>query len=181
MDRNTLSLVPLGAALTAAGALIKIPLWPVPITLQTFFVILSGVILGPRYGALSQLVYIIMGLLGLPVFSGGGGLAYLMQPSFGYLIGFVITPLAVGSLVKNKALTPMVVLMAALTGTLVIYSVGIPYLAAYMHLVLKKPDAVSLAVKTGALIFLPGDIIKCLILALVVPKLRLQRHPPRVV
>jgi biotin transporter BioY len=49
-----------------------------------------------------------------------------------------------------------------------------------MHLVLKKPDAVSLAVKTGALIFLPGDMIKCLILALIVPKLRLQRHPPGV-
>jgi len=180
MDRNTLSLVPLCAALTAAGALIKIPLWPVAITLQTFFVILSGIILGPRYGALSQLVYIIIGLLGLPVFSGGGGLAYIMQPSFGYLIGFVIAPLAVGSLVRNKALTPMVVFIAALTGTLVIYSIGIPYLAVYMHLVLKKPDAVSLAVKTGALIFLPGDMIKCLILALIVPKLRLQRHPPGV-
>jgi biotin transporter BioY len=50
-----------------------------------------------------------------------------------------------------------------------------------MHLVLKKPDAVSLAVKTGALIFLPGDIIKCLILTLIVPKLRLQRHQPGVV
>jgi biotin transport system substrate-specific component len=181
MDRNTLSLVPLCAALTAAGALIKIPLWPVPITLQTFFVILSGIILGPRYGALSQLVYIIIGLLGLPVFSGGGGLAYLMQPSFGYLIGFIIAPLAVGGLVRNKALTPLLVFMAALTGTFVIYSLGIPYLAVYMSLVLKKPDALSLAIKTGALIFLPGDIIKCLILTLIVPKLRLQRPPPGVV
>jgi biotin transport system substrate-specific component len=181
MDRKTLSLVPLCAALTAAGALIKIPLWPVAITLQTFFVILSGIILGPRYGALSQLVYIIVGLLGLPVFSGGGGLACLMQPSFGYLIGFVIAPLAVGSIVRNKALTPSLVFMSALAGTLVIYSIGIPYLAAYMHLVLRKPDAISLAVKTGALIFLPGDIIKCLILALIVPKLRLQRNPHGVV
>jgi biotin transport system substrate-specific component len=181
MDRNTLSLVALCAALTAAGALIKIPLWPVAITLQTFFVILSGIILGPRDGALSQLVYIIIGLLGLPVFSGGGGLAYLMQPSFGYLIGFVIAPLAAGSIVRNKALTHVSVFMAALTGTLVIYSIGIPYLAIYMHLVLKKPDAVSLAIKTGALIFLPGDLVKCLILALIVPKLRLKRHPPGVV
>jgi biotin transport system substrate-specific component len=177
MDRRTLSLVPLCAALTAAGAFIKIPLWPVAITLQTFFVILSGIILGPRYGALSQLVYIIIGLLGLPVFSGGGGLAYLMQPSFGYLIGFVMAPLAVGGIVRNKALTHVSVFMAALAGTCVIYAIGIPYLAAYMHLVLKKPDAISLAVKAGALIFLPGDVIKCLILALIVPKLRLQRNP----
>jgi biotin transport system substrate-specific component len=174
MDRNNLALVALFAALTAAGAFIKIPLWPVAITLQTFFVILSGIILGPRYGSLSQLVYLIIGLLGIPVFSGGGGLSYLMQPSFGYLVGFVIAPLAVGSFVKNKMLTNKVVFGAALAGTLVIYSIGLPYLALYMHMVLKKPDAVSLAVKTGALVFLPGDLLKCLALALIVPKLRLH-------
>ena len=135
--------------MTAAGALIKIPLWPVAITLQTFFVILSGIILGPRYGALSQLVYIIIGLLGLPVFSGGGGLAYLMQPSFGYLIGFVISTSGGGGHCEKQGPHHISVFMAALAGTLVIYCIGIPYLAAYMHLVLKKPDAISLAVKTG--------------------------------
>ena len=111
-----MALIALCAALTAAGAFIKIPLWPVAITLQTFFVILSGIILGPRDGALSQLAYLIVGLLGLPVFSGGGGLAYLMQPSFGYLIGFVIAPLAVGSLLRNKTLTHKSVFIAALAG-----------------------------------------------------------------
>ncbi len=171
-----MSLVPLCAALSAAGAFIKIPLWPVAITLQTFFVILSGIILGPRYGALSQLVYLILGLLGLPVFSGGGGLSYIMRPSFGYLIGFIAAPLAVGLFVENKVLTHKVVCIAALIGTAVIYSIGTPYLAAYMHLVLNKPDAIGLAVKTGALVFLPGDILKCLILALVVPRLALRKH-----
>ncbi len=117
-----MSLVPLCAALSAAGAFIKIPLWPVAITLQTFFVILSGIILGPRYGALSQLVYLILGLLGLPVFSGGGGLSYIMRPSFGYLIGFIAAPLAVGLFVENKVLTHKVVCIAALIGTAVIYS-----------------------------------------------------------
>lgn len=174
MDRNTLALIPLCAALTAAGALIRIPLWPVAITLQTFFVILSGIILGPRHGALSQLVYLIIGLLGLPVFSSGGGISYFMQPSFGYLLGFVLAPLAVGSIVRNKVLSHKIVFIAAIAGTLVIYSIGIPYLAAYMYLVLKKPDAISLAIKTGALVFLPGDLIKCIILAMIIPRLRLR-------
>jgi biotin transport system substrate-specific component len=167
MDRNTLALIPLCAALTAAGALIRIPLWPVAITLQTFFV-------GPRHGALSQLVYLIIGLLGLPVFSSGGGISYFMQPSFGYLLGFVLAPLAVGSIVRNKVLSHKIVFIAAIAGTLVIYSIGIPYLAAYMYLVLKKPDAISLAIKTGALVFLPGDLIKCIILAMIIPRLRLR-------
>ncbi|HVN70449.1 MAG TPA: biotin transporter BioY [Desulfomonilia bacterium] len=177
MERKTPALIALCAALTAAGAFIRIPLWPVAITLQTFFVLLSGIMLGPRYGALSQLVYLIVGLLGLPVFSGGGGLAYLMQPSFGYLLGFVAAPAAVGLLVENKTLTPKTVFPAALAGTLVIYCIGMPYLAVYMHLVLKKPDAVSLAVKTGALVFLPGDLLKCLILSLLSPRLRFILHP----
>jgi biotin transport system substrate-specific component len=176
VDRNKLALMALCAALTAAGSFIKIPLWPVAITLQTFFVILSGIILGPRDGAFSQLAYLIVGLLGLPVFSGGGGLAYLMQPSFGYLIGFVIAPLAVGSLLRNKTLTHKSVFIAALAGTLVIYSIGIPYLAVYMRMVLKKPDAINFAIKTGALVFLPGDLLKCLILAMIAPRLKLQRH-----
>lgn len=171
-----MSLVPLCAALSAAGAFIKIPLWPVAITLQTFFVILSGIMLGPRYGALSQLVYLILGLLGLPVFSGGGGLSYIMMPSFGYLVGFVLAPVAVGLFVKNKELTHKVVFIAALMGTFVIYCVGTPYLGVYMHLVLNKPDAIGLAVKTGVLVFLPGDILKCLILALIVPRLALREH-----
>lgn len=169
-----MALVPLCTALTAAGAFIKLPLWPVPITLQTFFAIFSGIILGPRYGALSQVVYIIMGLLGLPVFSGGGGLAYIMRPSFGYLVGFVAAPLVVGHFVKDRALTHKVVFVAALLGTLVIYCIGTPYLAVYMKYVMNKPEATSLAIKTGALVFIPGDLIKCLVLALVVPRIRVH-------
>ncbi|HOO47090.1 MAG TPA: biotin transporter BioY, partial [Deltaproteobacteria bacterium] len=87
MNRRLLSLIPICSALTAAGAFIKIPIAPVPITLQNFFVILSGIILGPKAGALSQIVYIIIGLIGLPVFSGGGGPSYIFKPTFGYILG----------------------------------------------------------------------------------------------
>ena len=74
-------LVSIFAALTAVGAFIKIPLPPVPFTLQVFFVILSGLLLGSRMGLASQIVYIALGLVGVPVFTEGGGLQYIFHPT----------------------------------------------------------------------------------------------------
>ena len=73
MKMHRFSLIPVFAALTAAGAWIKLPLPPVPITMQNLFVVMSGMILGAKAGAVSQIVYLIVGIMGLPVFSGGGG------------------------------------------------------------------------------------------------------------
>jgi biotin transport system substrate-specific component len=175
MDSRRLALIALFAALTAVSAFIRIPLWPVPITMQTFFVILSGLVLGASGGAMSQTIYILVGLMGLPVFSGGGGPSYLMNPSMGYLIGFILAPVAVGLSARHRALTWKTVLAASLLGSLMIYIVGVPYLAGYLHFVLQKPEAVGMAVKTGLLLFLPGDILKCVALTLIVPRLSLGR------
>ena len=82
---------PLTQALTAVGAFIKIPLPYIPFTLQTFFVFYSGILLGAKLGMLSQIIYILIGLVGIPVFSNGGGPSYVFQPSFGFLIGFIIS------------------------------------------------------------------------------------------
>lgn len=171
MRTQTLALIPLFAALTAAGALLKIPLWPVAITMQNFCVILAGILLGPKAGALSQLIYLIVGLMGLPVFSGGGGPAYLMQPSFGYLLGFIVAPTVAGTCMRHRAYTHTNVLFAALLGMLAIYAIGVPYLAGYFQWIIGKPEAILLAVKTGLLVFLPGDLLKCLMLTLIVPRL----------
>ncbi len=83
------TLVPLFAALTAAGAFIQVQTPLVPVTLQTLLVYSSGLFLGPAGGALSQLLYVTLGLIGLPVFAGGGGIIYVLSPSFGYLVGFI--------------------------------------------------------------------------------------------
>ena len=86
-----ITLISLFSALTAIGAFISIPLGPVPITLQTLFVLLAGFLLSPRSAALSQIVYIGIGLAGVPIFSGfTGGLQAILKPSFGFLVGFVI-------------------------------------------------------------------------------------------
>jgi biotin transport system substrate-specific component len=84
-------------SLTAIGAYIMIPLPPVPITFQTLFLNLAGALLGGYLGALSQVVYILLGVIGLPVFAGGkAGLGVLLGPTGGYLFGFVLAALVVG-------------------------------------------------------------------------------------
>ena len=130
---HKIALIAIFAALTASGALIRIPIPPVPITLQSFFVIMAGLILGPKAGALSQVIYLLVGILGLPVFSGGGGLSYVLRPSFGYLIGFILAPLAVGSFMENREYKPANIFIASCLGMLAIYMVGVPYLAIYMR------------------------------------------------
>jgi len=172
MKINRWSLIPICSALTAAGAFIRIPVAPVPITLQTFFVILSGILLGPRAGALSQVIYILVGLMGLPVFSGGGGISYVMKPSFGYLLGFVCASAVAGYFMKNRPVNFITVLIASILGMLMVYLVGTTYLAMYLYAVMQKGEAIGIAVKTGLLVFIPGDALKCAVLALVVPQLR---------
>ena len=96
-------LVSLFAAMTAIGAFISIPVGQVPITLQTLFVILSGSILGPRLGPLSQILYTILGLIGMPIFAGfTGGLQAMMKPSFGFIIGFIFASFIIGRLPMGK-------------------------------------------------------------------------------
>src|SRR5208337_2009632 len=95
-------LISLFTALTAVGAFIRIPIPYVPLTLQTLMVMFAGLILGSRRGALSQLLYLILGLLGLPIFAQGGGPAYVLQPSFGFLLGFVAGAYVIGKMVEGE-------------------------------------------------------------------------------
>ncbi|HTK81640.1 MAG TPA: biotin transporter BioY [Bacteroidota bacterium] len=112
------------SALTAIGAQIEIPHQPVPYTLQTFVVLLSGALLGKRNGALSQILYLAAGVSGLPVFSGFGfGLLKILGPTGGYLLSFPVAAYAVGLLIdQKKGLLRTIVGMAV--GLLVIFSLG---------------------------------------------------------
>lgn len=85
-------------ALIAVGAFIKIPVPVVPFTLQYLFTMLAGLILGPRLGTISVTAYMLLGLAGLPIFTEGGGLWYVLKPSFGYIIGFCIGTYVTGTL-----------------------------------------------------------------------------------
>ena len=98
MTSETRSLVycALFTALIAVGAFIKIPIPVVPFTLQYLFTMLAGILLGSRLGSLSVLAYMILGLIGLPIFSEGGGIGYVFKPSFGYIIGFCVGTFVTG-------------------------------------------------------------------------------------
>lgn len=122
------------ALLTAIGAQIFIPTVPVPFTLQTFFVLLSGALLGPRKGAAAQMSYLAMGASGLPVFAGfAGGFPYLLGPTGGYLIAFPFAAWVTGMLLYENGLfrrMPRAVsgVLAMVFGTAVIFAIGIAQL-----------------------------------------------------
>ena len=162
-------LTSLFAALTAIGAvLIVIPLGPVDFTLQLFFTILSGIILGAKYGAVSQMLYVGMGIIGLPVFAGGtGGFSYIFAPSFGYLLGFILGAYVTGKVVEKLGWKSFKnIFIASLAGLAAVYLVGFPYLYGILTIVngldLNFPDVL----KSGVLIFIPGDLFKCVIASL---------------
>ncbi len=95
------------AALIAVGALLQLPIGPVPVTLQTFSIVLAGLILGPVHGAIAMLLYLVAGCIGLPVFSGGrAGLAHLLGPTGGYLIGYVGTAMLAGMGTITRKISP---------------------------------------------------------------------------
>ena len=96
------SLIALMAALTAVGAFITVPIPPVPFSLQIFFAILSGALLGSKKGAAAVGIYVLLGLCGLPVFTKGAGISYLLQPTFGYLAGFIVGAWVCGKIIEHK-------------------------------------------------------------------------------
>lgn len=104
MNTRKLTRTALFAALTAAGAFIRIPLGYSSITLQFLCTAMAGCLLGPAYGAASQAVYVALGLIGLPIFTQGGGLSYLMQPTCGFLIGLIPTAWLIGLLTAKREL-----------------------------------------------------------------------------
>ena len=155
------------AALTAAGAWIAIPLPFVPITLQTLFTMLAGAVLGPYFGALSMIVYALMGLIGLPVFAmGQSGLGVLVGPWGGYLAGFVFGAIVTGLIVRARKRPGFLWLcMAMAAGVLVVYAFGVAQLA------LVSPMAIDKAIVVGALPFVPGDALKIVAAALIAKKI----------
>jgi biotin transport system substrate-specific component len=141
-----------------------VPWVPVPITLQTFGVMLAGLILGPKRGGLVVFLYVLIALIGLPVLPGGrAGLAVLAGPTGGFLLGMIPGAVAVG--LAAGASTLRCFLAAVLGGVVVVYACGIPWLVAVTGMTLTKA---ALAV----VVFLPGDAIKAVIASIVGQRIR---------
>jgi biotin transport system substrate-specific component len=151
-------------SLTAVGAYIIIPLpfSPVPITFQIFFVLLSGILLGKKYGPLSQIIYLILGTFGLPIFSGGrSGIGILLGPTGGFLISFVLVSWIVSYSKKNKFKNIIIYFCAVLTN----YIIGCAYFAFITG------TSILSSINMTIIPFIPGDIFKIVLLTLITPKL----------
>lgn len=169
LSTRDLIITALFTSLTAVGAFISIPLGPVPVTLQTLFVVLSGIILGAKLGALSQITYVILGLIGVPVFAGGtGGLTSVVSPTFGFLLSFIVVAYVIGKITeKNKFLSNII--YSVVLGSFIIYLIGVPYFYFIFTNYLGKNIDFYAALKYACIPFIPGDIIKA-ILAIVLAK-----------
>ena len=142
------------AGLTFVGANIYIPLEPVPVTLQTLFVMLSGAIIGRSWGGLSQGLYVAAGASGLPLFAGGAaGLAVVIGPTGGYLSAFVLTPLLIGFLIQRRP---------DLWWQAVVFSIATAFIFALgvAHLTLFYTHDLLMAMRLGLFPFIPGAIVK---------------------
>lgn len=170
-----LILAALFAALTAIGAYIRVPFPIVPFTLQVFFVLLSGAILGPRRGCASQLLYLAMGLLGLPVFSGGGGVQYVLHPTFGFILGFPVASWIVGTISKiGRGESFWQYLAASLAGIAAIDAIGIFVLYVNLNYVAGVPTSLWRVIQVGLFPFLAFDVAKSAAAAIVA--LKVKKH-----
>jgi biotin transport system substrate-specific component len=178
LSTRDLIITALFTSLTAIGSFISIPIGPVPITLQTLFVVLAGLILGAKLGALSQITYVILGLIGLPVFSGGtGGLTSIVSPTFGFLISFIVIAYIIGKLTeKDKSLSKII--YSVTLGSFLIYIIGVPYFYFIFTNYLGKSINFYSALKYACIPFIPGDIVKALIAIILAKQLlpRLSRY-----
>jgi biotin transport system substrate-specific component len=159
------ALVVAGSVLVAASAQVSIPLpfSPVPITGQTLAVLLIGAALGGRRGALAMTVYLVEGASGLPVFAAGkAGIAVLLGPTGGYIVGFIGAAFLTGLLAElgwdRRFWTTI---LAMLFGSLIIYVCGLPWLAGFV--------GTKRVLAAGLLPFIPGDILKVVAAALLLP------------
>ncbi|MBV9229671.1 MAG: biotin transporter BioY [Chloroflexi bacterium] len=163
--RDALLVVGFSALIALCARLhIDLPFTPVPITLQPLAVVLAGAALGSRRGALAMLLYLAEGASGLPVFARGGGPLYLVGPTAGYLWSYPIAAFVVGLLCERgldrNFLTSV---LAMLPGSLIIYAVGVPWLAVTTHIDLYH------AFLAGMVPFFVGDLIKLLVAAALLP------------
>lgn len=143
------------AALIAVGAYISILIGPVPIAMQNFFVLLTGLLLGPRWGAAAVGVYLLAGALGLPVFAGGtGGVGRFFGPTGGYLLAYLPAVFITGLVSQGKRKAALCDVAAMILASLVIYGLGVGWLKVATGMTWSKTLAV------GMLPFLIGDALK---------------------
>lgn len=164
---DSMILCALFSVFIATGAFIRTPIPVVPFTLQFLFTTLAGILLGTKEGAASVGIYIAMGLIGLPVFAEGGGFAYVLKPSLGYIIGFAAAAYVTGA-IAEKSERPGVkrLLAAAFAGLAIVYAFGMVYYYFMSNFYLGTPIGLWPLFIYCFVLAVPGDIVLCAVAAL---------------
>ena len=152
-----------GSILLALSAHIKVPFYPVPVTMQTMLVLMIGMAFGPRLGFATIMAYLAQGAMGLPVFAGGAGLAYMAGPTGGYLFGFAVAAIVTGFLAeKGWGKSVGSTALAMVIGNIVIYACGVTYLSSIV-------GGFDKAIQFGLAPFIYGDLLKIVIATAALP------------
>lgn len=165
------------AALIAVGAFLKIeiPIEPYAMhfTMQWFFVLIAGLLLGRKRAAMSVCVYLIIGLVGVPVFASGGGPTYLIRPTFGFLLGFALAAFIMGMMMdkKSKPSLPWMML-TSIVGLIAYYGVGILYFYFISNYVISMPVGWKVVLFNCCLLTIFEDFLLCVLAVLVCNRLR---------
>lgn len=149
-------------ALVAVGAFIQIP---VPymdyFTLQFFFVLMAGILLGGKLGAISVGCYVLLGLMGVPIFAAGGGIGYVLRPSFGYLIGFIVAAFVTGTISRKMSISFLHYFLSCLAGFAVTYGIGIFYKYFMLKYYIDTPQTLWIIFASCFPLDMPGDLVLC--------------------
>lgn len=172
LNTKSMILCAIFTALTAIGAFIRIPIPVVPFTLQFLFTMLAGLLLGGNLGSISVISYTILGLCGLPIFAGGGGFAYILKPSFGYIIGFCVGAFVTGTIANNSpAPSYKRLLTANFAGLIVVYTFGMAYYWLISNFYLGTGIGLWPLFLYCFILAVPGDILLCILAAILAKRL----------
>lgn len=163
-----IALIAAGTVLTAAAAQISIPMWPVPITGQTFAVLLVGAALGMARGAISTALYVVLGSLGLPIFAAGKA-GFSFGPTLGYLFGFIAAAAVVGFFAEREIGRKWFsVAVGFVAGNAIIYAFGLPWLSIFLG-ANSWPNDLQSTLTAGLYPFIVGDAIKIALASTLLP------------
>ncbi len=172
---KTIAYISLFATLIVIGAFLSLPIGPVDISLQTFFLLLATYFIKEK-ASLSALTYILIGLMGLPVFAGfKSGFGIVLSPSFGFLIGMVLVPLFAGPRIRSlKNKTFKNILLIFIISSLLLYLVGLPYMTIILRIYMGLDISAYDLLLKGMIVFLPGDLLKAISAAWIVSRKNLK-------
>ncbi len=154
-----------GTLLLAISSKVQVPFWPVPMTMQTFVIFLIGMTYGVRLSFATVALYLFEGAAGLPVFASGGGIAYLIGPTAGYLYGMLLASVVISYLANlGFSKTYFKAVISLVTGSIIIFSIGIIYLGSII--------GYHKAIAAGLLPFIPSELFKIALAAALIPTIK---------